>query len=286
MKFQLVSSLLFLGASCVTFTQLNLAGSQSELPGSYSAEIIASRIKGELYLKGVCLNKYMDDPTVTTVIRDTLVNFEVLMESEADLVQPEHLLLTERSQYKLKVFDGSSTAWSQKITLIVETHADITTWNVGDYDFHFIAYFTPKQYLWLRNILLHDPKLSEDQWILGCLMQVLDDNDIDSNWENIPWTDSFPKFFRWNNRLEKHMGDFGPWPVSKSEIINMMINRKDIDHLSRKVRVCKDIDILILTLRGFLNYQTAEDNFGMMLNIEWNYVTDNNSMSLKSAYVW
>ena len=109
-KFQLVSSLLFLGASCSTVTHLNLLGTQNKLRGSYSAGMIASRIKGELYLKGVCLNKYMDDPIVTAVIRDTLVNFELLTESEADLVQPEHLLLTGRSQYKLKVFDGSSTA--------------------------------------------------------------------------------------------------------------------------------------------------------------------------------
>ena len=285
-KFQLVTSLLFLGATCSTFPQFNLTGIQNKLRGSYSAGIIASRITGELYLKGVCLNKYMDDPIVTTIIRDTLVNFEVLTESEADLVQPEHLLLTGRNQYKLKVFDGSSTAWSKAVTLIVESHADITTWYAGDYDFHFIAYFTPKQYLWLRKILLHDPKLSADQWILGCLVQVLDDNDIDTDWENIPWTGSFPKIFRWDNRLEEHMSHFEPWPVSKSEIINMMINCKDIDHLMRKVRACKDIDILILTLRGFLNYQTAEDNFGMMLNIEWNYDTDSNAMSLKSAYIW
>ena len=109
-KFQLVTSLLFLGVSCSTVSQFNLVGIKNQLNGSYSAGIIASRIKGELYLKGVCLNKYMDDPTVATIIRETLVNFGVLLESEATCVQPEHLLLTGRNQYKLKVFDGASTA--------------------------------------------------------------------------------------------------------------------------------------------------------------------------------
>ena len=109
-KFHLIGSLLFLGASCSSVSQLKLGGTQNKLRGSYSAGIVASRITGELYLKGVCLNKYMDDPLVTKIIRETLVNFGVLLESEATCVQPEHLLLTGRNQYKLKVFDGASTA--------------------------------------------------------------------------------------------------------------------------------------------------------------------------------
>ena len=214
-KFQLVSSLLFLGASCSSASQLNLASIQSKIRGSYSAGVIASRIKGELYLKGVCLNKYMDDPIVTTIIRDTLVNFEVLTESEANLVQPEHLLLTGRNQYKLKVVDGSSTAWS-----------------------------------------------------------------------NIPWTDSLKKIFRWENRLEEHMGHFGPWWAHESETINAVINREYIYHPQHEVNVCKNIDALIRGLRNFFNYQTAENNFGMMLNLAWHYNSDDNVMSLQSAYIW
>ena len=286
-KFQLVTSLLFLGATCSTFPQFNLTGIQNKLRGSYSAGIIASRITGELYLKGVCLNKYMDDSIVTTIIRDTLVNFEVLTESEADLVQPEHLLLTGRNQYKLKVFDGSSTAWSKGVTLIVENHSDITTWTNGDYQFHFIAYFTPKDYLWLRNILMHDPKFSTDEWILGCLMQILNDNHFDSDFENIPWTDSFKKVFRWSNRLEEHMGHFGPWWAHESETVNEMINRReDIS----KVKVCKHIDVLIQNLRYFFNHQTTENNFGMMLNLDWSFSWDEYSgdvaMNLKCVYIW
>ena len=50
-KFQLIGSLLFLGASCSSASQLNLASIQSKIRGSYSAGVIASRIKGELYLK-------------------------------------------------------------------------------------------------------------------------------------------------------------------------------------------------------------------------------------------
>ena len=251
-----------------------------------SATQIAGKIRWTLYLKTFCEGKYADHPAVVKIIRKTLIGYQLLTWTEAQYIQPEHFLISSGHQYRLRVIKDGHTAFTQQIPLSIWTYSQIMTLVADDYDFHFLAYFTPGNYLWLKNILMNDPKFSKDEWILGCFMQVLNDNDIDTDWENIPWTDSFPKFFRWDNRLEEHMGDFGPWPVSKSEIINMMINRKDIDHLTRKVRACKDIDILILTLRGFLNYQTAEDNFGMMLNIEWNYDTDSNAMSLKSAYIW
>ena len=135
----------------------------------------------------------------------------MLSNSEATYFQPEHLLLTGSSEYKLKVFDGASTAWSKTITLIVESNSDITPWTTDDHDFHFIAYFTPGDYLWWKKILMHDPKLSKDEWILWCLMQVLNDNHFNNadSYENIPWTDSLTKIFRWYSRLENHMGHFG-----------------------------------------------------------------------------
>lgn len=110
MKFQLVSSLLFLSTSCATVAKFNyLVGTSVKLNKS-SAKSIAGKISGELYLKGVCLNKYMDDPLVTKIIREELVNFELLSKQEANFVEPEHLLLTGSNKYKLKVFDGASTA--------------------------------------------------------------------------------------------------------------------------------------------------------------------------------
>ena len=33
---------------------------------------------------------------------------------------------------------------------------------------------------------MHDLKFSTDEWILGCLMQVLNDNHFSSSEENIP----------------------------------------------------------------------------------------------------
>ena len=279
-KFQLIGSLLFLGASCSSASQLNLASIQSKIRGSYSAGVIASRIKGELYLKGVCLNKYMDDPIVTTIIRDTLVNFEVLTESEANLVQPEHLLLTGRNQYKLKVVDGSSTAWSKAITLIVEDHSEITNWTQNDNIFHFIAYFNPGNYLWLRNILMHNSWFSRDEVFLGCFVQVLNDNHFDTSWDNIRDTDSLTKIFKWGNRLEEHMGDFGPWECGISETMNLMINWKN-----KRWYFCHDVELLIYELRDFFNYQTAKNNFGMMLNLEWTWSRDDH-MRLKTVCVW
>ena len=59
----------------------------------------------------------------------------MLSNSEATYFQPEHLLLTGSSEYKLKVFDGASTAWSKTITLILESNSDITLWTTDDHNF-------------------------------------------------------------------------------------------------------------------------------------------------------
>ena len=195
-------------------------------------------------------------------------------------------MLTGRNQYKLKVVDGSSTAWSKAVVLIVEKKSEITTWDVDDYDFHFIAYFTPNDYLWLRNLLMHDPKFSTDEWFLGCFMQVLNDNHFDSGEDNIPWTDSLTKIFSWGNRLENHMGHFGPWWADESETADDMINREG----KSKVKACMDIIVLMYNLRSFFIHQTAENNFGMMINLAWHFSWDEYSgdvaMNLKCAYIW
>ena len=117
-------------------------------------------------------------------------------------------------------------------------------------------------------------------------MQVLNDNHFDTSEENIPWTDSLKKIFRWENRLEEHMGHFGPWWAHESETINAVINREYIYRPQHEINVCKNIDALIHILRDFFDYQTAENNFGMMLNLAWHYNSDDNVMSLQSAYIW
>ena len=287
-KFQLISSslVLFTGFSGTTQQLFNIHRATT-VHWPHPVKLIARKIRGTFYLKGVCLNKYMDDPLVTKMIRQTLMNYRILSESEASCVQPEHLLLTGTNQYKLKVFDGSITAWSTAVTLIVESHADITTLQAGDYFFHFIVYFTPENYLWLRNILMHDPKFSTDAWFLGCLMQVLNDNHFSSSssYTNIPSTDSLTKIFRWSNRLEKHMDHFGAWWMTKNTTVDLMINRKHVEHDGYTIAVCKNIDVLMNNLRGFFKYQTAKNNFGAMLNLEWDYDSDN-GYSLQLADIW
>ena len=292
MKFQLISSLLLLGSSCSTVYFNFLIDTQSQLheKGSYSAWTIASKISSELDLKFVCFKKYMDEPLVTKMIRETLVNYEVLSQQEATFVCPEHLLLTNgRNVYKLKVIVGQQTAWSKAITLLVEDdRSDITTWVADNYDFHFSAYFKSKDYLWLRNILMHDLKFSTDEWILGCLMQVLNDNHFSTAdmYNNIPWIDSLKKIFGWGNRLEEHMGHFGPWTMGKSETLNWMINRKLIKTRWHWLKACSNIDTLVHNLRDFFSHQTTKNNFGMMLNLSWHYDSGDDGMSLECAHVW
>ena len=283
-KFQLITSslVLFTGFTGTTQQLFNIhRATTAHWP--HPVKLIARKIRGTFYLKGICLNKFMDDPLVTKMIRQTLMNYRILSESEASRVQPEHLLLTGSNQYKLKVFDGSATAWSTAVTLVVESHADITTLQADDYFFHFIAYFTPENYLWLRNILMHDPKFSTDEWFLGCFVQVLNDNQF-GDFENVPWTGSLTKIFRWNNMLENHMGHFGSYKTSKDETINYMINRKYQEFKVHTLYVCKNIEFLVYSLRNFFKHQTAKNNFGMMVNLEWYY--DSDGYSLRLADIW
>lgn len=50
--------------------------------------------------------------------------------------------------------------------------------------------------------------------------------------------------------------------------------------------LCKNIDNLINILRYFFNCQTTKNNFGMMLDLEWSYNSDDFGMTLQSAHVW
>ena len=227
----------------------------------------------------------MDDPLVTKMIRQTLVNYRILSESDALVVSGDHVRLRDNSSHRLWVSDGEEWAYSKDVTWHIKSYSDITTWHSDEYFFHFIAYFTPSNYLWLRNILMHDPKFSTDEYFLGVLVQVLNDNHFDTYYANIPSTDSLTKIFRWDNRLEEHMGEFGLLsgflPRNKSKIMSGMINRK---YSGREV--CENIDLLMYNLRYFFNYQTAENNFGMMLNLDWSWNADDDAMTLKYAQVW
>ena len=284
-KFQLVSSLLFLSGSCATVAQINWVGTQNKLLGS-SVKIIARKIgwkKSTFHLKSTYRYKYMDDPVVAKAIRETLVHYEELSPAEAALVQPEHLLLTGIEHCRLKVFDGASTAWSQITTWHIEEQSEIIPWTADNYQFHFLAYFTPGNYLWLKNILMHHYKFSRDDWFLGCFMQVLNDNHFRSSENNIPWTEeSLTKIFRWDNRLENYMGHFGSWKMDKSETCSAMINRAGT---FTDVGPCEDIKILMHNLRDFFHHQTTKNNFGMMLNLEWDYDSDD-GYNLRLADIW
>ena len=92
-----------------------------------TATAIAFKIQtgAVLHLKGFCQNQAMDTPKVTTEIRKTLVGYELLSESEARYVVPEHLMLTGNNKYQLQVIKDGITARTLPITFIVEKSAVI-----------------------------------------------------------------------------------------------------------------------------------------------------------------
>ena len=109
----------------------------------------------------------------------------------------------------------------------------------------------------VKNILMHDPKFSTNAWFLGCLIQVFNDNQF-GDFENIPWTDPLAKIFRWDNRLENHMGHFSSYKTNKNETINYMINRVYLETSVHMLYVCKNIEFLVYSLRNFFNHHIAK----------------------------
>ena len=94
-------SLLLLAGSSVTTRCLFNINEQKMFRRHHSIQTIARKIRGEFYLKSVCLNRFMDDPLVTKMIRQTLVNYRILSESDALLVSADHVRLTNSSRHPL-----------------------------------------------------------------------------------------------------------------------------------------------------------------------------------------
>ena len=183
----------------------------------------------------------MDDLFVAKMIRQTLANYRILSESKVLLVHPpRHWQLTGDNSEPLFVTDSKKWARSKYVTWHIESYSKINTFHVDDHFFRFLAYFSPKNYLWLKNLLTHDPKFSTDRWFLGALAQVLNDNNFDSVLNNIPWTKSLKEIFVWADRLQEHMHHFGFWGTNKSYTAYAMINP-----------ICKNIDNLMHNLRAF-----------------------------------
>ena len=67
------------------------------------------------------------------------------------------------------------------------------------------------------------------------------------------------------------MDHFGYWDENVTDTVVRMIQRID---QGWRMLLCKNIDNLINILRYFFNDQTVKDDFGMMLDVEWSYNSD------------
>ena len=83
-KLTLITSslLLFAGFTSAPKYLFNIISEQKTPNRNHSIKTIARKIRGAFYLKNVCLNKFIDDPFVTKMICQTLVNYRILLESE------------------------------------------------------------------------------------------------------------------------------------------------------------------------------------------------------------
>ena len=241
-----------------------------------SATSIASKIKWTLYLKTFCDKKFADDLAVVKNIRETLVSYHILTKTEAQFVQPRHYLifLNLPNQYQLRVIKDGQTAFSPAIALVIWEYSKILHLQADDNHFCFLAYFTPEDYLFLKNMLLK----SSEKYFLGTLMQILDDNDFEHdtflNWiyslPNLDDDSDYRHVFKWENRLEEHMGHFGDWTQNKSETTDAMIAR---DSYSRRP-TCHNIETLVDELKLYIATHYDHNNNGMMLRLKWSFDDD------------
>ena len=137
---------------------------------------IADKIKLELHLKNFCYQQRMDTPSVAQDIREALVGQHVLSAAEAQYVQPEHFLIFSGNKYRLRVIKGGLAAYSQFNLFIVNRHAKIIHWECNDNVLHFIAYFTPGDYIVLRKVMNAMP----ESYFLGTFIQILNDGEYDN----------------------------------------------------------------------------------------------------------
>ena len=255
-----------------------------------TANQIAAKITGELYLKSFCWHHFTDEVPVANNIHAVLANYEVLSVAEAAYVSLEHhVLANQRTNLKLRVVKDNQVAYSKSITLIIEDHSKITTWGIDDYELHFIAYFTAKDYQYMRSILLKQT----GKHFLGAFAQILSDdsfNDSATHTYSLPSTTG-RSVFKWSNRLEEYMGHFGAWNQSKSETIDncVDINSERIYEWPRtKIRpACGHIYHLFNMLKSVVNNNPLEFNqHGLSVNLKWTFGKESRKYTFETGHFW
>ena len=254
------------------------------------AKKIAAKITGEVYLKSFCLHHYMDEAAVTNNIRAVLVNYELLSADEAKYVFPEHRLLSQSKTYStLLVFKYSQVAHSKGIALIVESHSEIVTWHVDDYELHFIACFTPGDYQYIRDILA--PK--NGKWLIGTFVQILNDSHFDADDDGVYCLPSSAgrSIMKWDNKLEEHMGHFGAFNDNASETIDKCADinvEYDYDYYVHTMRpACQNIQPLYNTLRNIIKNNALEFNqHGLSVNLKWTFDKDSRKYAFQTGNFW
>lgn len=232
---------------------------------------IAGKIQGTFYLKKFCEKKFADDLAVIKNIRETLVGYRLLTKEEAQYVQPRHYLIFSPNQYQLRVIKDGQVAFFPWITLITWNYSKIFDLQADDNNFCFLAYFTSEDYLFLKHMLFK----SSEKFFLGTLMQILDDNDFEHdtflNWiYSLPDLDDdsdYRHVFKWDNRLENHMGHFGDWTQNKSETCDSMIARESYSKRS----TCHNIETMVDDLKTYIATDYQKNNKGMMLKLKWSF---------------
>ena len=136
---------------------------------------IANKIQLGVHLKKFCSQKMMDNPAVAENIRQVIVGQKILSASEAQYVQPQHKMIINNHKYRLRVIKDGKTVYSPLNPFFVHLNSKIIHWESSDYTLHFIAYFTPSDYILLRKIL----SLQSKHYFLGAFLQMLNNAQFD-----------------------------------------------------------------------------------------------------------
>ena len=238
---------------------------------------IANKIQLGVHLKKFCSQKMMNNPAVAENIRQVIVGQKILSASEAQYVQPQHKMIINNHKYRLRVIKDGKTVYSPLNPFFVHQNSKIIHWESSDYTLHFIAYFTPSDYILLRKIL----GLQSKHYFLGAFLQML--NDAQFDWERQDWAKyciptkkemynlpGYRHIFQWDNRLDQYMGHFGSWDEGFIRTADRMIriNKCTAGHC---YWICEHASILRDWLKKWLKNHDEHHNNGVMMNLKWEF---------------
>ena len=188
-----------------------------------SAQQIASKTKGTYYLNGNMQGQYADSAQVYNNFRNMLINdniFNYEAPDAYDIILPHVKLKSDNSIQATVLKDGQTAAAS--FNLAAHNYTEILTQNQTNTVFNVLVNLTPKVISNLKYCFSNCPRgYNPQNYILDYFYQVLDDGTFSG------LASCSKEFFKWDDRLERHMDNYGNQIDTVSDIASSESDTKD-----------------------------------------------------------